>query len=91
LTVDDHSDRALDDQAQLLVVVTMLWHVREWFEIEDSDSKPLAVKRAGDHPAPNLKGQARSSRLLDDGPGLDLDPGTERERGGREGGPRWQR
>jgi hypothetical protein len=38
----------------LLVVVTMLWHVREWFEIEDSDSKPLAVKRAGDDPAPNL-------------------------------------
>src|SRR2546430_835809 len=35
-------------------------------------------------------GQARSSRLLDDGPGLDLDPSTERERGGREGGPCWE-
>jgi hypothetical protein len=34
----------------LLVVVTMLWHVGEWFEIEDSDSKALAVKRADDHP-----------------------------------------
>src|SRR6267378_8513363 len=31
------------------------------------------------------EGQARSARLLDDGPGLDLDLGTERERGGREG------
>src|SRR5438309_10561271 len=35
-------------------------------------------------------GQARSSRLLDDGPGLDLDPRSERERGGREGGPCWE-
>src|SRR2546430_12155366 len=35
-------------------------------------------------------GQARSSRLLDDGPGLDLDPSTERERGRREGGPCWE-
>src|SRR5258708_3105800 len=36
------------------------------------------------------KGQARSARLLDDGPGLDLDPGTERERGCRKGGPCWE-
>src|ERR1700731_5111202 len=34
---------------------------------------------------------ARSSSLLDDGPGLNLDPGTERERGRREGGPCWER
>src|ERR1700732_2115559 len=33
----------------------------------------------------------RSSSLLDDGPGLNLDPGTERERGRREGGPCWER
>src|SRR5206468_3423309 len=33
----------------------------------------------------------RSSSPLDDGPGLDLDPGTERERGRREGGPCWER
>src|SRR6266851_1820594 len=30
---------------------------------------------------------SRSSSLLDDGPRLNLDPGTERERGRREGGP----
>src|SRR5256885_13887322 len=36
------------------------------------------------------KSQARSSRLLDDGPGLDLDPSTEREVGRREGGPCWE-
>src|SRR4029077_760695 len=34
--------------------------------------------------------ESGSARLLDDGPGLDLDPSTERERGCREGGPCWE-
>src|SRR6266480_235869 len=38
-------------------------------------------------PLPVLSVGARSSSLFDDGPGLNLDPGTERERGSREGGP----
>src|SRR6266550_5505981 len=42
-------------------------------------------------PLPVLSVGARSSSLFDDGPGLDLDPGTERERGRREGGPCWER